>query len=90
MDEDDIRITGKKMLDLHHSGDCQTVRFYKYPRIVIYFDNFFPIKIRSKGGKIEYYVPLVEIPTDVVRMIVKATAINFKTNETTGMEQPIT
>jgi len=44
--------------------------------------------IRSNEDGIKFYVPMNNIPEDVVKLVVKATAINYAANETTGMQQP--
>jgi len=46
-------------------------------------------QMRSIDGKIQFYVPMTDIPTDVTKLSIKATATNHPTNETTKMKQPI-
>merc|ERR1712106_216596 len=46
-------------------------------------------QLRSVGGKIKFYVPMNNIPKDVAKLSIKATAINHPSNETTKMKQPV-
>ena len=46
-------------------------------------------QLRSEGGKIKFFVPMHNIPKDVTKLSIKATAINHPSNETTGMKQPV-
>ena len=46
-------------------------------------------QLRSVGGKIKFYVPMNNIPKDVAKLSIKATAINHPSNETTKMKQPL-
>ena len=47
-------------------------------------------QLTSDDGQIKFYVPMNNIPVDVVKMIAKVRAINFSDNEVTGMKQPNT
>jgi len=44
---------------------------------------------RSVGGKIKFFVPMHNVPKDVTKLSIKATAMNHPSNETTGMKQPV-
>eukprot|EP00090_Calanus_glacialis_P012233 TRINITY_DN20713_c0_g1_i4.p1 TRINITY_DN20713_c0_g1~~TRINITY_DN20713_c0_g1_i4.p1 ORF type:complete len:1703 (-),score=467.37 TRINITY_DN20713_c0_g1_i4:343-5451(-) len=46
-------------------------------------------QVRSENGKIKFYVPMNNIPKDVTKLSIKATAINHPANETTKMKQPM-
>jgi alpha-2-macroglobulin len=46
-------------------------------------------QLKSEKGKIQFYVPMNNIPNDVKILNIKATAINHLANETTKMKQPI-
>ena len=47
------------------------------------------LQISSDDGKIKFWVPMNTIPDDVEKLIIKATALNYPGNKTTGMKQPI-
>ena len=46
-------------------------------------------QVRSVGGKIKFFVPMHNVPKDVTKLSIKATAMNHPSNETTGMKQPV-
>merc|ERR1719233_8880 len=46
-------------------------------------------QVRSIGGKIKFFVPMHNVPKDVTKLSIKATAMNHPSNETTGMKQPV-
>jgi len=46
-------------------------------------------QLKSENGKIKFYVPMNNIPEDVTKLSIKATAINHPANETTKMKQPV-
>jgi len=46
-------------------------------------------QMRSYNGKIQFYVPMSDIPKDVTKLNIKATATNHLANDTSKMKQPI-
>eukprot|EP00092_Neocalanus_flemingeri_P108736 GFUD01139655.1.p1 GENE.GFUD01139655.1~~GFUD01139655.1.p1 ORF type:complete len:1716 (-),score=430.19 GFUD01139655.1:66-5213(-) len=46
-------------------------------------------QLKSENGKIKFYVPMNNIPEDVTKLSIKATAVNHPANATTKMKQPV-
>ena len=71
-DEEELFDAGQKITQLRQSVVCQNV------------------STSNPGGKIRFYVPLMRetISAEVKKMIIRVTAINYPSNNPTGMIQP--
>ena len=72
LDEEELFDAGQKITQLRQSVVCQNM------------------STSNPGGKIRFYVPLMRetISAEVKKMIIRVTAINYPSNNQTGMTQP--
>ena len=76
-----------KSHNIYSMKEDEIIEMGKYMADIKYSSQCY--KLKSENGKIKFYVPMNNIPKNVIKLNIKATAINHPGNKTTKMKQPV-